>query len=206
MFHFWKLISVYYFVFTKNDRNGSKSAISDKKKDKYTFGEKILLWKIKFFTNLKWNILFPERKPTTFFLRKSWKSDPTLGKKMVTFCLFSLRKGQYSKHDLNVSLLKILLCIGIFSAKNYQYGYISAIPENKKASILSEEKKVSSGKKEMSRSNTLTFLNRIFFSGRKPIPFFLRNWWKRGPTFVRKMVTFCLFMVLTKIDDVASKI
>ena len=40
----------------------------------------------------KWNVCSPERKPTTYFVRNCWKRGPTFGRKMVTFCLFSLKR------------------------------------------------------------------------------------------------------------------
>ena len=60
--------------------------------------------------------------------------------------------------------------------------------------------------KKSSRNKTLVFPKwNIFSPERKPTTFFLRNCWKSGPTFGKKMVTFSLFLVKKK-DDVVSRI
>ena len=69
---------------TENDRKHYISVVSDKKSGRFTLGKK-------------------------GFTSKS--EQLTFGKKIVTFGLFSLKKGRCSNSNLMVSLLKIVLCL-----------------------------------------------------------------------------------------------
>ena len=93
-------------------RTKKKASLPSVKK-KFHFGNSKILRSITLIY-LRWNIFSPGRKPTTFFLRNCWKSRPTFGKKNgYIWPFFGKKKGRCSKQNLNVSLLKIHLCLQV---------------------------------------------------------------------------------------------
>ena len=151
-----------------------------KKKGKYIIGEiKASLRKIKIFKVIHyifWFVTFfiPGVNLLILFSETYAKVGLRLVEKWLHLAFFSKKEGRCSKLNLNVILLKILPCTqGCLQIKNYRNGYISAISEEKKASMHTFEKKsfTSENYKFYEVINSLFRIETFFFS-RVNLPIF----------------------------------